>query len=79
MQVLIDQGGAAVALENNSAGSAILNVKDMKGASSVQTSASTSPRTGDNQMLPIIVGVLVAIVAVAAVVAVKARKKGKNQ
>ena len=78
-KVLIDQGGAAVALENNSAGSAILNVKDMKGASSVQTSASTSPRTGDNQMLPIIVGVLVAIVAVAAVVAVKARKKGKNQ
>ena len=77
-KVLIDQGGAAVALDNNSEGSAVLNVKDMQGGSSVQTSASTSPKTGDNQMLPIIVGALVVIVAVAAAVAVKARKNSSK-
>lgn len=78
-KVLIDQGGASKALDNNDSGNAVLTVKDVQGSSAAQTSASTSPKTGDSLPVVAIAIGLVAVVAIAAAVAVKARKKGKEQ
>jgi LPXTG-motif cell wall-anchored protein len=77
-KVLIDQGGSSVALDKNNGGASILNVKDITGKSSAQTSVSTTPKTGDQLNLPLIIGILIAVIAVAAAVAVRARKKSKS-
>lgn len=77
-KVLIDQGGSSVALDKNNGGASILNVKDVTGKSNAQTSVSTTPKTGDQFNLPLIIGILVVVIAVAAVIAVRARKKSKS-
>ena len=77
-KVLIDQGGSSVALDKNNGGASILNVKDVTGKSNAQTSVSTTPKTGDQFNLPLIIGILVVVIAVAAAIAVRARKKSKS-
>lgn len=77
-KVLINQGGSSVTLDKNNSGASILNVKDVTGKSNVQTSVSTTPKTGDQLNLPLIIGILVVVIAVAVVVAIRARKNGKS-